>query len=125
MVLAMVRNPKSVVLLRNYKLEDDLAEHKISEARESAGARIAKWRRTLYLGSTTSFAVLLVNLTMVLWASIRDSEHGQSVLLYSENCDRVKQVSTGAHLLINVLSTLLLAASNFAMVPSSCIPLAL
>lgn len=125
MGLAMGRNPKSAVLLRNYKLEDDSAEYKISEARESAGARIAKWRRTLYLGSSTSFAVLLVNLTMVLWASIRHSEHGQSVLLYSEDCDRVKKLSTGVHLLINILSTLLLAASNFAMVSSSRIPIPL
>jgi hypothetical protein len=117
----MIRNPKSAVfsftaLRRDHYPEDDVDEHKTLEPRESSEPRIAKWRRTLYLGSAVSAAVLLVNLIMVLWASLRKSEHGQSVLLLSENCDRVKRLSTGVHLLINILSTLLLAASNFAMV---------
>jgi hypothetical protein len=73
------------------------------------------WKGTLYLGSLASLMVLLLNLAIILWARARDSAYGQSVL-YSGSCDRVKQISIGIHLLINVLSTLLLAASNFAMV---------
>lgn len=122
----MIRDPKSVVfsfsaLQRDHSLEDD-EERKISAVRESREPRIAKWRRTLCLGSITSVIVLIINLTMVLWASLRKSEHGQSVLALSNNCDRIKQLSTGVHLLINILSTLLLAASNFAMVCSVDIP---
>ncbi|KAL4992675.1 hypothetical protein BDW68DRAFT_184165 [Aspergillus falconensis] len=72
------------------------------------------WKATLYLGSITSFTVLILNLVMVCWASFRHSDQGQSVL-YSGNCDRAKEMGTGVHLLINVLSTLLLGASNFGM----------
>ncbi|KAL4765307.1 uncharacterized protein BDW70DRAFT_147018 [Aspergillus foveolatus] len=72
------------------------------------------WKATLYLGSATSFTVLILNLVMVCWASFRHSDQDQSVL-YSGDCDRVKELGTCVHLLINVLSTLLLSASNFGM----------
>ncbi|KAL4736185.1 hypothetical protein BDV11DRAFT_207832 [Aspergillus similis] len=72
------------------------------------------WKATLYLGSATSFTVLILNLAMVCWASFRHSDQGQNVL-YSGNCDRAKELGTCVHLLINVLSTLLLSASNFGM----------
>ncbi|KAL6232306.1 hypothetical protein BDW75DRAFT_218083 [Aspergillus navahoensis] len=73
-----------------------------------------RWKAILYLGSITSFTVLLLNLVMVCWASFRHSGQGQSVL-YSGNCDRAKKIGTCVHLLINGLSTLLLSASNFGM----------
>ncbi|KAL4998350.1 hypothetical protein BDV10DRAFT_73937 [Aspergillus recurvatus] len=72
------------------------------------------WKGPLYLGSITSFTVLILNLVMVCWASFRHSDQGQSVL-YSGSCDRAKEIGTCVHLLINVLSTLLLSASNFGM----------
>ncbi|KAL4815023.1 hypothetical protein BDW67DRAFT_176558 [Aspergillus spinulosporus] len=72
------------------------------------------WKATLYLGSATSFTVLIFNLAMVCWASFRHTDQAQSVL-YSGNCDRTKELGTCVHLLINVLSTLLLSASNFCM----------
>lgn len=127
MVFTMIRNPKSAVFLfsaprRDQDLEDNVEKQKVSEPKDSSEPRIVKWRRILYLGSITSVIVLLINLTVVLWASFRESEHGQNILLYSEDCSRVKQTSTGVHLLINILSTLLLAASNFAMVCSVDIP---
>lgn len=73
------------------------------------------WKATLYLGSATSFTVLILNLVMVCWASFRHSDQDQRVL-YSGDCGRTKELGTCVHLLINVLSTLLLSASNFGMV---------
>lgn len=75
----------------------------------------AGWKGTLYLGSATSFAVLILNLVIVSWATFRNSDDRQSVL-YRGSCERVKAFSILFHLLINILSTLLLASSNFAMV---------
>lgn len=111
-------NPKSLVLSlkalrRRGSLADDV--EKVPQPRGSRAARVEKWKRMLYMGSMTSATVLVLNLVMVLWASLRDSKDGKGVLRV-DNCDRIKELSTGIHLLINILSTLLLAASNFAMV---------
>ncbi|KAL4861550.1 hypothetical protein BDV12DRAFT_64372 [Aspergillus spectabilis] len=86
----------------------------MNESKKASGWPFGGWKGTLYLGSITSFTVLILNLFMILWASLRHAEHGQAVL-YSGNCDRVKEISTGIHFLINILSTFLLSASNFAM----------
>lgn len=116
--LAIMGNPKSLVLSltapqRHGSLGDDV--EKVPQPRESRAGRVEKWKRMLYMGSMTSATVLVLNLVMVLWASLRHSEHGQGILRV-DNCDRIKQLSTGIHFLINFLSTLLLATSNFAMV---------
>ncbi|RDW86954.1 uncharacterized protein DSM5745_03596 [Aspergillus mulundensis] len=75
---------------------------------------VGGWKMTLYLGSITSFTVLVLNVVMVCWANFRRSDEGHSVL-YSGDCGRAKEIGTGVHVLINALSTLLLSASNFAM----------
>ncbi|KAL5335054.1 hypothetical protein BJX70DRAFT_333970 [Aspergillus crustosus] len=85
-----------------------------SQSERSRGGVVGGWKGTVYLGSVTSFTVLILNLVMILWASLRASDSGQEVL-YSGNCDRVKEIGTGVHFLINMLSTVLLSASNFAM----------
>ncbi|KAL4907877.1 hypothetical protein BDW74DRAFT_189275 [Aspergillus multicolor] len=72
------------------------------------------WKTTLYLGSITSFTVLILNLVMVCWANFRHSDEGHSIL-YSGDCDKAKEIGTGVHVLVNALSTLLLSASNFTM----------
>ncbi|BCS30579.1 uncharacterized protein APUU_80882S [Aspergillus puulaauensis] len=112
----MMRNPNALILSitaprRQSTLEDDVDNYKVPEP---GANRVEKWKRTLYMGSVTSATVLLLNLVMVLWASLRDSDGGTGVLRV-DNCERIKQLSTGVHLLINILSTLLLASSNFAM----------
>lgn len=115
----MAWDPKSLVSLvssPSHDPEDDVDKERASGSKEGSETKTAKWKRTLYLGSATSVIVLLINLVMVLWARLRQSEYGRSVLLLSEDCDRIKRLSTGVHLLINILSTLLLSASNFAMV---------
>src|SRR4051794_724422 len=106
----------SLVSSRSHDPEDDVDKERATGSKEGSEPKTANWKRTLYLGSATSVIVLLINLVMVLWARLRQSEYGRSVLLLSEDCDRIKGLSTGVHLLINILSTLLLSASNFAMV---------
>ncbi|ODM16584.1 hypothetical protein SI65_08091 [Aspergillus cristatus] len=75
---------------------------------------LGNWKGTLYLGSVTCFIVLCINVSFVSWAATDHSCLGEAVL-YTGGCNKVKRMSTGIHLLINVLSTLLLAASNFSM----------
>jgi hypothetical protein len=96
-------------------LEQDDAENKdMAPPRKRQGGGFGGWKGTLCLGATTSVIVLILNLVMLLWATLRHS--ATESVLFSGNCDRVKQISAGIHFLINILSTLLLGASNYAMV---------
>jgi hypothetical protein len=94
--------------------QDDADKTDAVPPRKRRGGRLGGWKGTLYLGATTSVIVLALNLVLLLWATLRHS--ASESVLYSGDCDRVKQISAGIHFLINILSTLLLSASNYAMV---------
>ena len=60
--------------------------------------------------------MLALNVGFILWAVPRhDVGNGRGVL-YHGSCDRVHNLSIGLHLVINILSTILLGASNYTMV---------
>ncbi|KAL4864367.1 hypothetical protein BDV12DRAFT_201145 [Aspergillus spectabilis] len=96
--------------------EDDPDNIKPPESSKGRGRRrrVGGWKRTLYFGSIWAFTILILNLVMVIWASTRRSSEGASVL-YAGDCGRTKQISSGVHVLINILSTGMLGTSHFAM----------
>ncbi len=60
-------------------------------------------------------AVFIINLTVTIWAvSTSDVQNGLGTL-YDGNCKRTSTLTFWAHLAINILSTLLLGASNYSM----------
>ncbi|KAL4796123.1 hypothetical protein BDV19DRAFT_361546 [Aspergillus venezuelensis] len=75
----------------------------------------AGWKFTLSLASAACIVVLAFNLGFLLWVVPRHRLKDDRGILYEGDCDRVKRLSTGLHLLINVLSTVLLGASNYGM----------
>lgn len=60
-------------------------------------------------------SVLIVNLILTIWASARYGVKGGLGTIQSGACSKTKDLATWLHLAINVLSTLLLGASNYAM----------
>ena len=74
------------------------------------------WKVTLSLASAACVVVLAFNLGFLSWAAARHRVHGDKGVLYEGNCDHVRHLSTGIHLLINILGTILLGASNYCMV---------
>lgn len=55
----------------------------------------------------------LVNFTITVWGAIA-TQNEKDVSLQGD-CDRVRRLNTGLHVLINILSTLLLNKSNYCM----------
>lgn len=74
------------------------------------------WKVTLSLASAACVVVLAFNLGFLSWAAARHRVNGDQGVLYEGKCDHVRHLSTGIHLLINILGTILLGASNFCMV---------
>lgn len=81
---------------------------------------LSGWRLTLTLASLSCLLVLALNLGFTLWAirhrsPMEENENNKGVL-YEGPCVKVKGLDIGLHFVINILSTVLLAASNYCMV---------
>jgi hypothetical protein len=74
------------------------------------------WRFTIFMGSILALVVFLFNLigTMVIGTkSTASVDKGR--ILFDGNCEKVRTLGIFVHLIINVMGTILLSASNFAM----------
>ncbi|KAK3360958.1 hypothetical protein B0T24DRAFT_643184 [Lasiosphaeria ovina] len=76
------------------------------------------WRFSLLSGAVLAVGVLLVNIGVLLWAVTQPTAVGDGDgrrILFDGSCDKAKNINTALHVLINVLSSLLLGASNYGM----------
>ncbi|KAK0707103.1 hypothetical protein B0T26DRAFT_756492 [Lasiosphaeria miniovina] len=76
------------------------------------------WRFSLLSGAVLAVVVLVVNLGALLWAVTQPTPVGDQNgrrILFDGTCAKAKNISTALHVLINVLSSLLLGASNYGM----------
>ncbi|PYH98138.1 hypothetical protein BO71DRAFT_317030 [Aspergillus ellipticus CBS 707.79] len=93
-----------------------ISSWKLSDARD----RQKRWVKGVLVCAYATSAVLLVNVILTIVATaISFARHGQysltAVTIYHGSCIRTKSWTTGLHLVINVLSTVVLAASSYCM----------
>lgn len=67
------------------------------------------------LCACTAGTVLLINLVVTIWGAAGFGVHGGLVTILDGDCSKAKKLSLWLHLAINILSTLLLGASNYCM----------
>jgi len=77
------------------------------------------WRQGVLTGSVLAGVVLLLNITLTIASSTSTSEvpglaDGRK-LLFQGNCDQARRLNEYLHWIINVISTVLLSASNYGM----------
>ncbi|KAH6635652.1 hypothetical protein B0J18DRAFT_407150 [Chaetomium sp. MPI-SDFR-AT-0129] len=78
----------------------------------------ARWQRSALLFAGGALAAFVANLSFTIWATIRPGSNirgGVGVLSEETTCTRAKTINTAVHVMINVLSTVLLAGSNYCM----------
>ncbi|KAH7417154.1 hypothetical protein BKA64DRAFT_701939 [Cadophora sp. MPI-SDFR-AT-0126] len=73
------------------------------------------WRKSLLACAFLAALVLTINLSLVGWASRLDTTEEGSYIAMQGSCNNVNRASFFSHLGINILSTLLLGASNYCM----------
>lgn len=73
------------------------------------------WRRAVITASIAAASVLLVNSALAITANLKYRPRDGVGTIYSGDCDVVKRWNTVTHLTINVLATVLLAASSYTM----------
>ncbi|KAL4864026.1 hypothetical protein BDV12DRAFT_201528 [Aspergillus spectabilis] len=71
--------------------------------------------RSLALQLTLTVIIFLLNLSVTIWAILKQGIAGGTGLLYQGNCTKVEAMGSGLHLVVNVLSTAILGASNYCM----------
>lgn len=103
---------ESVEMVRKHDPGHDVRDIE-SKWPQKSKALFEGWKFTIFLAFTASVVVLLFNLAFLIYTA---SQQGKDPSLSRGDCDKVHNVSTGFHWVINSLSTLLLAASNFGMV---------
>jgi hypothetical protein len=70
------------------------------------------WRFGAFVGVIFANVVLLLNISLTVWGSLQSTKNGH---IFQGSCKVSQRLNIGIHLIINVLSTLLLGASNFSM----------
>ena len=73
------------------------------------------WRMGVTLCAITTGTVLVINLIVITWIAAGDGHDGSLGVIQQGSCQKTKHLSLWLHLAINVLSTLLLGASNYTM----------
>ena len=73
------------------------------------------WRMGVKICASTAAMVLLANIGLTIWASTKHGLSNGLAIIQIGSCRDTKNLSLWLHLVINVLSTTLLAASNYCM----------
>ena len=85
-------------------------------------SRLQGWRFNVFVGITTAIVVFIVNLAVLIWAKVSlrpgndtpgyHTNPDDVLVAFRGSCTTSRNISTVVHLLINILSSGLLAASN-------------
>lgn len=84
-------------------------------SKKHVNAKYSGWRAGVLSCAITALSVLIINFALMVWASIKYSVESGFGVLYQGNCSKARGISTALHILINILSTVLLSASNYTM----------
>ncbi|CZT06813.1 uncharacterized protein RAG0_12456 [Rhynchosporium agropyri] len=77
--------------------------------------RFSGWRRGVFYYALTSLGVPLINIILLIWAMAGHGVKDGYGLLHTGSYKQAQTISTTLHVLINLLSTVLLGASNYTM----------
>jgi hypothetical protein len=76
---------------------------------------IGGWRAGLLRAFLLSFAALVINISIYAWLYRTFNTHQGTATLKSGSCATVRGANTGIHAALNVLSTMILGVSTYAM----------
>jgi hypothetical protein len=100
-----------IIKLQPFTHSDSQNTIGIAKAREER----QKWRTSLYMFMGLACAVFIVNTGILVWIIRTRGTNDGVGILYEASCDKTKKINIGIHLLINILSSALLSASNYCM----------
>ena len=106
--------PDTIPLLDRLGSQDNVQKLPPSK-RKSKHKYLQGWHMGVALCASTAGTVLVVNVIVTIWGTAKFGVHGTLVTIQDGDCSKSKKLSLWLHLAINILSTLLLGASNYCM----------
>ncbi|PIA99817.1 hypothetical protein CB0940_02499 [Cercospora beticola] len=102
------------VLDQHAQVKDEFAEENKIESgiRRKGFSRWQSWGVTITAGATTAAIVLTINIWVFTYVALQFKIEDGIATIYRGTCTVTSNISTYGHLLINILGTLLLGASN-------------
>ncbi|KAF2822656.1 hypothetical protein CC86DRAFT_241953, partial [Ophiobolus disseminans] len=73
------------------------------------------WRFGIITGAVCSFLVFVLNLSLTIWAVSTHAVRDGQTIVFEGSCMTSKQLNVMIHLVVNILGTILLGASNYCM----------
>lgn len=86
-----------------------------AKTKSTGWRRLQGWRVGVASSALMAAVVFLLNLAFTITAALKWQNKAGVGTMYEGSCTLVNNWSTGLHLLINVLSSILLAGSNYTM----------
>jgi len=111
-----LQNLESEALSKSYDNEDttyDPGNHPIHH--RSKRSRFSGWRGGVLVAIIVVLSVLLLNVILVIIAASSWHPVDRIATAFTGDCNKAARTTTALHLLINLLSSLLLGASNYCM----------
>ena len=105
----------TIPLLNHIGSQDNIQKIPPCQRRESKHKCFQGWHMGVALCAFTAGTVLVINIFVTIWGSAKFGVHGSLVTIQDGDCSKSKKLSLWLHLAINILSTLLLGASNYCM----------
>jgi hypothetical protein len=76
---------------------------------------LSDWKFAVMVSASVSGVVLLVNVIFYIVVASRAGFQDGQGYLYDGDCSKIRGINIGVHLVINILSTILIGASNYTM----------
>lgn len=96
-------------------LETEIGDH-YEQHQAGQPSRLPQgWKMVVLAGALATATVLIINVVLLAWALAAFPYERGIVEVYSGSCGKVKSIVTWSHLGINILSTVVLGASNACM----------
>ncbi|KAG8676539.1 hypothetical protein FPOAC1_002544 [Fusarium poae] len=102
------------------KPSNNNTDRSVSNISDDSTKKMDDWKVTLISGSCACAVVFAVNLSVTIWSSVslesgRDGVKTSRRIVYEGSCSKTRNMSLLIHLIINVLGSVLLSASNYGM----------
>lgn len=105
-----MKPPTTTVSQRNSSSPDELVAE-TSRMRPQMNS----WGMSVTLGAIAAIVVLCINLALLIWSTRSLAIEDGTAIIFIGSCDKKRLINLLGHLLINILSSLLLTASNNCM----------
>src|SRR5437764_1681769 len=77
--------------------------------------QMKSWGMSVILGVIVAIVALCINLAFLIWSTRSLAIEDGTAIIFTSSCGKTRLINLLGHLLINILSSLLLAASNNCM----------